>query len=279
MKILFDQSSLKCSKVITSCYSTSFSLGIRLFATSIRPAIYSIYGFVRYADEIVDSFHNYNQEELFYEFVEDYEKSINRKISLNPILNSFQRVVHQYKLHPYVKDFIKSMERDLYITDYKTKEAYQEYIYGSADVVGLMCLRVFVKNNEQKFNRLQISARHLGAAFQKINFLRDFKQDTEELGRIYFPELYNGKDFNCRIKSEIIKDIEKDFDIALDGIKRLPIESKFGVYIAYKYYFNLLAKLKRTSSDKIKNKRIRISNPEKLFILTKSYIKYKLYVI
>ena len=193
MKALFDESSLKCSKIVTNTYSTSFSLGIKLFAPSIRPAIYAIYGFVRYADEIVDSFEDYNQTELFYDFIDEYHKSLERKISLNPIINSFQEVVHKYNLYTYVIDFLKRMESDLKVTEYSTKEEYENYIYGSADVVGLMCLRVFVNNDEQKFNHLKSSAKHLGSAFQKINFLRDIKDDTENLGRSYFPDLANNQ--------------------------------------------------------------------------------------
>ena len=274
MKDLFDTSSLKCSKIITNTYSTSFSLGIRLFAPSIRPSIYAIYGFVRYADEIVDSFEGYNQKELFQDFVADYEKSLERKISLNPIINSFQEVVHKYKLQTYASDFLKRMEADLYVTDYTTKEAYENYIYGSADVVGLMCLRVFVNNDEEKFNHLKQSAKNLGSAFQKVNFLRDIKDDTEQLGRSYFPNLaFNS--LNNTIKQDIILDIENDLHKAYQGIIQLPLESKLGVYIAYRYYTKLLKKLKKADSEKILSGRIRISNGLKLFILTKSYIRYK----
>ncbi|MDO6596309.1 squalene/phytoene synthase family protein [Oceanihabitans sp. 2_MG-2023] len=275
MKALFDTSSLKCSKIVTNCYSTSFSLGIKLFAPAIRPSIYAIYGFVRYADEIVDSFDRYNQEELFYEFVADYKKSLDRKISLNPIINSFQEVAHKYRLHTYADDFLKRMEADLQVTEYNTKEAYENYIYGSADVVGLMCLRVFVNNNDEKFNALKESATRLGSAFQKVNFLRDFKDDTESLGRSYFPNL-NSDSLNNTNKEEIIKDIEKDFNEAYKGIIQLPLESRLGVYIAYRYYLKLLKKLKKADSEKILSGRIRISNTLKLFILTKSYIRYKL---
>ncbi|MCX7546750.1 squalene/phytoene synthase family protein [Xanthomarina sp. F1114] len=275
MKQLFDSSSLKCSKIVTNTYSTSFSLGIKLFAPSVRPHIYAIYGFVRYADEIVDSFEGYNQQDLFNDFVEDYKKSLDRKISLNPIINAFQEVVHRYDLHTYADDFLKRMEADLYVTDYNTKEAYENYIYGSADVVGLMCLRVFVNNDEKKFNELKDAARHLGSAFQKINFLRDFKDDVEQLGRSYFPNLsHNG--LNNGNKNEIIADIDKDLDAAYKGIIQLPLESKLGVYIAYRYYLKLLKKLKKADSEKIRNRRIRISNGLKVFILTKSYIRYKL---
>lgn len=276
MKALFDKSSLKCSKLVTNSYSTSFSLGIKLFAPSIRPAIYAIYGFVRYADEIVDSFENYNQIELFKDFVDDYHKSLKQKISLNPIINSFQEVARNYKLETYAEDFLKRMESDLYISDYTTKEDYENYIYGSADVVGLMCLRVFINNDEEKFNELKQAAKHLGSAFQKVNFLRDFKDDTEKLGRSYFPNLSNNT-LNNISKKEIIEDIEQDLQIAYKGIIQLPMESKLGVYIAYRYYLKLLKKLKKADSKKIATERIRISNGLKLFILTKSYIRYKLH--
>ncbi len=275
MKALFDISSLKCSKIVTNTYSTSFSLGIKLFAPSIRPAIYAIYGFVRYADEIVDSFEDYKQEALFYDFVDDYKKSLERRISLNPIINSFQEVVHKYDLYTYADDFLKRMEADLEVTDYTTKEDYENYIYGSADVVGLMCLRVFVNNNEEKFNALKLSAKHLGSAFQKVNFLRDIKDDTENLGRSYFPNLANAT-LNDTNKKDIIMDIEEDFQEAYKGVIQLPIESRLGVYIAYRYYIKLLKKLKKADSKKILNGRIRISNPIKFYILTKSLIRYKL---
>ena len=275
MKALFDTSSLKCSKIVTNSYSTSFSLGIKLFAPSIRPAIYAIYGFVRYADEIVDSFEDYPQADLFYDFVADYNKSLERKISLNPIINSFQEVVHKYDLYIYAVDFLKRMEADLQVTDYTTKAEYENYIYGSADVVGLMCLRVFVNNDDEKFEALKESATRLGSAFQKVNFLRDIKDDTENLGRSYFPNL-DSNSLNNSNKEEIIKDIEKDFQEAYKGIIQLPLESRLGVYIAYRYYLKLLKKLKKADSEKILNGRIRVSNPLKLIILTKSYIRYKL---
>lgn len=275
MKALFDESSLKCSKIVTITYSTSFSLGIRLFAPSIRSNIYAIYGFVRYADEIVDSFEDYKQDELFHEFVDEYNKSLKRKISLNPIINSFQEVVHKYNLYTYAIDFLKRMESDLHVTDYKTQEDYENYIYGSADVVGLMCLRVFVNNDEDKFNTLKQSAKYLGSAFQKVNFLRDIKDDMEHLGRSYFPNLKDNT-LNESTKKEIIADIEKDFQEAYKGVVQLPMESRLGVYIAYRYYLKLLKKLKQTDSKKILRGRIRISNPIKFYILTKSLIRYKL---
>ncbi|MFD2822170.1 phytoene/squalene synthase family protein [Lacinutrix iliipiscaria] len=278
MKALFDQSSLKCSKVVTNAYSTSFSLGIKLFAPSIRPAIYAIYGFVRYADEIVDSFEDYPQSELFHDFVDEYNKALKRRISLNPIINSFQEVVHNYELYEYALDFLKRMEADLHVKDYTTTEDYENYIYGSADVVGLMCLRVFVNNDNIQFNALKNSAKHLGSAFQKVNFLRDIKDDIENLGRSYFPNLSNNT-LNNSSKADIIEDIENDFHDAYKGIIKLPLESRLGVYIAYRYYLKLLNKLKYADSDKILKGRIRISNTLKVYILTKSYLRYKFNII
>ncbi|EAQ99869.1 phytoene/squalene synthase family protein [Maribacter sp. HTCC2170] len=275
MKKLFDDSSYSCSKLVTNTYSTSFSSGIKMFAPSIRPAIYAIYGFVRYADEIVDTFNEYDQELLFNEFKEDYNKAIERRISLNPILNAFQEIVHNYDLHPYVEDFLGSMESDLYKKEYSSKQDFVKYIYGSADVVGLMCLRVFVNNDDDAFNALKNSAMRLGSAFQKINFLRDIKDDTENLGRSYFPNLYNGELTNEN-KFEIIKDIEEDLKHARKGIIQLPLEAKLGVYLAYRYFDRLLRKLKRLDCDRIMNERIRISDPMKLVLLTRTYVRYKI---
>tara|TARA_R110002167_G_scaffold142675_1_gene331519 strand:+ start:283 stop:1044 length:762 start_codon:yes stop_codon:yes gene_type:complete len=253
-------------------------LGIRLFSPKIRPAIYAIYGFVRYADEIVDSFHGYDQEELLTEFIQEYKLSLKRKISLNPIINSFQEVVHKYELYEYADVFLQRMQYDLEVSEYTTKEAYENYIYGSADVVGLMCLRVFVDNDNEKFNSLQSSAKYLGSAFQKVNFLRDVKEDLESLGRSYFPNVHQ-KELNDEVKREIIAEIEEDFAKAYKGLVQLPIESRLGVYIAYKYYSNLLRKLKNTKSEKILNGRIHISNPMKMVILAKGYVRYKLNAI
>lgn len=274
MKQLFDISSYDCSKLVTRSYSTSFSMGIRLFSPKIRPAIYAIYGFVRYADEIVDSFHDYPQEVLFDEFEGEYKKAIERRISLNPILNAFQEIVHKYDLQDYVQDFMDRMRMDLNKKEYTSKEEYENYIYGSADVVGLMCLRVFVDNDERKFNELKGYAMHLGSAFQKVNFLRDLKQDCEELGRSYFPELQTGE-LTEKSKNEIIADIESDFKEAYKGIVLLPMEGKLGVYLAYRYYQRLLKKIKRTDCDKIMNGRIRISNSLKLVLLTKAVVRHQ----
>lgn len=275
MKALFDSSSLKCSKLVTHSYSTSFSLGIRLFGPKIRPSIYAIYGFVRYADEIVDSFGEYDQEILLNEFERDYKLALQRKISLNPIINSFQEVVHRYSLYDYVDDFLERMRYDLKVSDYRTKQAYENYIYGSADVVGLMCLRVFVDNDEEKFNALKPSATSLGSAFQKVNFLRDMKQDFDTLGRSYFPNVYKNE-LTKEVRNEIVKEIEEDFLKAYKGLVQLPIESRLGVYIAYKYYLNLLKKLKKCRPENILQGRIRISNPMKILILAKGYLRFKL---
>jgi len=278
MKALFDKTSYECSKLITRKYSTSFSLGILLFNSSIRYSIYAIYGFVRYADEIVDTFSDYPQAQLLDEFEKEYQLALNRKISLNPILNAFQEVVHQYQLQPFVKDFLKSMRRDLDQTTYTSQEDYENYIYGSADVVGLMCLRVFVNNNEQKYKELKPYAMKLGSAFQKVNFLRDLKSDLEGLERSYFPNL-KSLPMDALTKQEIIEDINTDFEEALIGIKKLPIESKLGVYLAYKYYLKLLHKLKKTTSEQIMNERIRVSNSTKMFILMRAYTKYSLRLV
>lgn len=278
MKALFDSTSYECSQLITKRYSTSFSMGILLFSPKIRSAIYAIYGFVRYADEIVDTFLDYEQELLLNEFEEDYFKALDRKISMNPILNAFQEVVHKYDLQEYVLDFLKSMRRDLSQTEYLSEDEYKEYIYGSADVVGLMCLRVFVNNDETRFKELKPYAMKLGSAFQKVNFLRDLKDDLENLDRSYFPNL-NVLPMTPETKQEIIKDIDNDFKQALIGIKGLPMDSKMGVYLAYKYYLKLLNKLKATTSEQIMNERIRVSNSTKILILMRAYTKYSLRLV
>lgn len=278
MKALFDSTSYDCSKLITKSYSTSFSLGILLFKPSIRPAIYAIYGFVRYADEIVDTFLDYPQETLLDEFEAEYYKSLERKISLNPILNAFQEVVLKYDLQPFVDSFLKSMRRDLSQSTYISQQDYEEYIYGSADVVGLMCLRVFVNNNEEKYQALKPYAMKLGSAFQKVNFLRDLKDDIQDLDRSYFPNL-TSLPMDAHTKQEIILDIENDFKEAYVGIQKLPIECKLGVYLAYKYYLKLLYKLKQTTSEQIMNERIRVSNPSKMLILMRAYTKYSLRLV
>lgn len=276
MKALFDTVSYNCSKVVTKSYSTSFSLATKMLSNSIRMHIHNIYGFVRFADEIVDSFHDYNKEELFERFSEDLENALKDKISLNPILNAFQHTYHKYNIDKSMVDaFMKSMRLDLSKNDYLSDEEYKAYIYGSADVVGLMCLKVFVKGDEEKFNELKDTAMSLGSAFQKVNFLRDLKADFNELNRSYFPNVdLDNLDENS--KQQIIDDIESDFEKGLSGIKKLPMEAKFGVFMAYRYYSQLLKKLKKTPALQIKDTRIRVSNPKKIELLMRSYVKYQL---
>lgn len=275
MKELYDRTSFKCSKVITKSYSTSFSLAVNLLAPSIREAIHSIYGFVRVADEIVDSFHRYDKEALLDQFEIDYYAAYESGISLNPILNSFQRTVKQYNIdEDLVAAFLKSMRWDLEKKDYNTVEDYEEYIYGSADVVGLMCLKVFVGGDQEKYDELKESAMRLGSAFQKVNFLRDLKADIEVLNRSYFPGI-NLRALDKESKQKIVAEIEDDFRAAYEGIKKLPLEARLGVYTAYIYYKQLLNKLRRTPSEKIMDTRIRISNPLKISLLAKSFLIYK----
>ncbi|WP_420573004.1 phytoene/squalene synthase family protein [Kordia sp.] len=279
MKALFDSVSYKCSTLVTKSYSTSFALATKMLSPSIRQDIYNIYGFVRFADEIVDSFHDYNKEFLLYKFQSDLDCAMENKISLNPILNAFQYTVHKYDIPKHLIDsFMKSMRQDLNKKIYLTDQEYKEYIYGSADVVGLMCLKVFVKGDDKKYEELKSSAMSLGSAFQKVNFLRDLKADFEELDRTYFPDA-DLKNLDEASKQKIIAEIEHDFKLGLEGITKLPMEAKFGVFTAYKYYFKLLKKLKRTPSVKIKNARIRIPNYQKMALLAKSYVNYQLNLI
>jgi phytoene/squalene synthetase len=280
MKELFDSVSNDCSKLVTKSYSTSFSLAVNMLSAEIRKDIYNIYGFVRFADEIVDTFHDYDKEQLMIHFERDYYLSKEQGISLNPILNSFQQTVKKYNItDEMVQAFLKSMKADLSKTEYKTKEEYDDYIYGSADVVGLMCLKVFVNGNEEMYETLKDAAMRLGSAFQKVNFLRDLKDDFELLNRSYFPNVDLGK-LNAISKQLIIDEIEADFDYAYKhGILKLPIEAKFGVYMAYRYYRRLLQKLKAVPSEKIMDTRIRISDPMKINLLARSYVKYKLNII
>lgn len=278
MKALFDVASLECSKVITKKYSTSFSLAIKMLSPEIQDDIYAIYGFVRCADEIVDSFEGYEQELLLDEFEEEYQKALDRKISLNPVLNAFQKVVHEYGLHDLVAPFMKSMRMDLTKKEYASVEEYQEYIFGSADVVGLMCLKVFVKGDTTKYNELKESAMKLGSAFQKVNFLRDLKHDYESLGRVYFPGV-NFSSLTSENKKQIVAEINADFEEAFKGIVQLPSEAKFGVYTAYRYYKSLMKKINKTQPEEFLSKRIRVSNPLKMLILGKSYLRYQLNII
>ena len=275
MKQLFDELSYSVSKITTEKYSTSFSLGILALKPSIRNAIYAIYGFVRLADEIVDSFHEYNKEKLLNRLKIETQNALEERISLNPILQSFQETVHKYEIDTVlIEQFLKSMEMDLQKIDYNS-ELYDEYIFGSAEVVGLMCLQVFTEGNKDKFQELKPYAMKLGSAFQKINFLRDLKDDYQILGRTYFPNVDMCVFDNC-VKCQIEQEIEEEFKEALIGIKKLPNSSMFGVYLAYKYYISLFKKIKSKTSSEILNNRIRVSNPQKIFVAFKSYVRYKI---
>ena len=280
MKELFDSVSNSCSELVTKRYSTSFSMAVNTLSPKIRSDIYNIYGFVRFADEIVDTFHDFDKEKLMMHFERDYYLAIEQGISLNPILNSFQQTVKKYNIPDnMVQAFLKSMKADLHKTEYLTKEEYDEYIYGSADVVGLMCLKVFVNGDDEMYDELKDAAMRLGSAFQKVNFLRDLKDDFEVLNRSYFPNIDLGK-LTQESKQIIIDEIEADFDYAYNhGILKLPVEAKFGVYMAYRYYRRLLKKLSKVPSEKIMDTRIRISDPMKINLLARSYVKYKLNII
>lgn len=275
MKELFDEVSAASSKLTTRKYSTSFSLGIYCLNKTIHTPIYNIYGFVRFADEIVDSFHNYDKAQLLKEFREETYKAIERGISINPILNSFQHVVRRYNIEKELIDcFLDSMQMDLHTHEH-SNDSYKNYILGSAEVVGLMCLRVFTNGDEVSYQKLKPSAMKLGSAFQKINFLRDIRDDYKSLGRVYFPHVDMTK-FTQKEKAEIEKDIELDFAMALEGIKQLPLNARFGVYVAYVYYYALFTKIKKISSCQIMAERIRISNYHKVSLLAQSYFKHSL---
>ncbi len=278
MKSLFDEVSVECSKLTTKRYSTSFSLGIYFLSKRMRNHIYAIYGFLRFADEIVDSFNGYNKERLFAQFKAATYDALNDKISLNPILNAFQNTVHQYNIDRELIDiFLHSMEMDLQKIDY-SKEKYEQYILGSAEVVGLMCLHVFTEGDKAQYHRLQPFAMKLGAAFQKINFLRDLKADYEGLGRTYFPNVDMTR-FNAQTKDQIEVEIEHDFKEALEGIKQLPSSSKGGVYLAYVYYYALFNKIKRVPAERVLLERIRINNLRKFTLMLNSLFQYKLKLV
>jgi phytoene/squalene synthetase len=263
---------MQCSSITTHEYSTSFSSAIRLLDKDLREHICSVYGFVRFADEIVDTFHNYDKHCLLAEFKTETYTAIQRGISINPILNSFQLTVNKYQISRELIDaFFKSMEYDLEKTSYDTY-AYQNYIYGSAEVVGLMCLYVFCEGDEQLYTRLTPYARSLGAGFQKVNFLRDFKNDFEGLNRMYFPGC-DFANFSAKDKQMIEEDIKRDFDNAYVGIIQLPVKVRFGVYVAYKYYLSLFAKIRRSAPQKILNQRIRIPDYGKMLILAKAGVR------
>lgn len=279
MKATFDKVSYQCSKIVTENYSTSFALATKMLHGSIRSDIYNIYGFVRFADEIVDTFHDYNKRELFEKFEEELKSALENKISLNPILNSFQYTYHKYNIPMHlVTAFMKSMRMDLTKNIYATDAEYKEYIYGSADVVGLMCLKVFVKGCDESYENLKDSAMALGSAFQKVNFLRDVKADYEQLNRSYFPNADLAA-LDEVSKKEIVDEIKRDFQQGYKGIVKLPIEAKFGVYTAYRYYSRLLKKLQDTPSLEIKSTRIRVPDYEKFGLLARSYVKYKMNLV
>ncbi len=275
MKSTFDNLSVQCSRLTTHTYSTSFSLGIHFLKNKLRNPIYSIYGYVRFADEIVDSFEGYDKMKLLEKFKVETYQAIENRISLNPILNSFQQVVHQYNLSPdLIEIFLNSMQMDLEKVNY-TSEKYEEYILGSAEVVGLMCLHVFTEGNNKLYEELKPFAMKLGAAFQKINFLRDMKEDYQVLGRSYFPNVDLARFSSCA-KRTIENEIEQDFKEALIGIKKLPSSAKGGVYLAYVYYNSLFKKIKKMPAQKILTERIRINNGEKFGLMLNSMFQYKM---
>jgi 15-cis-phytoene synthase len=278
MMSLFNQTALECSKLITERYSTSFTLGIRTLDKKFHLPIYAIYGFVRYADEIVDTFHDHDKQNLLDRFRADTYRAIEEGISLNPVLHSFQMVVRQYHIEQELIDaFLHSMEMDLHRHDYDAA-GYSEYIYGSAEVVGLMCLRVFCEGNAADYDRLREPARKLGAAFQKVNFLRDIKSDYQERGRTYFPGV-DFTEFSHDAKTLIEADIQQDFDEAYQGILGLPRGAKMGVHLAYTYYLKLFCKIKDLPAARIQNERIRVPDPQKLALLAKTMVQYRLNMI
>ncbi len=274
MKELFDSISNESATLITKKYSTSFSIAVRLLAPSIRQAIYNIYGFVRVADEIVDSFEGYPQEDLLDRFEEEYTYALEIGISTNPVINAFQKTVKEYNIDDsLVHAFLRSMRADLSKQIYTNRQEMEDYIYGSADVVGLMCLKVFVNGDLDEYERLKDSAMSLGSAFQKVNFLRDLKQDYDHLNRTYFPNI-DPENLTTEDKNKLVKEIKEDFNAAYIGIKKLPKEARFGVYVAYKYYVQLLKKVDKTPAEVLMDKRIRVSNSLKTYLLFQSYISY-----
>jgi 15-cis-phytoene synthase len=275
---LYTKTTLECSKLITEHYSTSFTLGIKTLDKRFHLPIYAIYGFVRYADEIVDTFEGYDKKTLLSRFKSDTYTAIEEGISLNPVLHSFQLMVNKYKIdHELIDAFLHSMEMDLYYADYN-QAGYEAYIYGSAEVVGLMCLRVFCEGNLAEYDRLKADAKRLGSAFQKVNFLRDIKSDFQERGRTYFPDV-DFTNFTLEDKKTIENDIQADFDAALRGILELPKGAKGGVYLAYKYYLRLFDKIKNCPASRIQNERIRVPDFQKMTMLASTYFQLRLNVL
>ena len=278
MKLLFDDYSRKASRHVTKKYSTSFYAGVRALDKKIRDDVHAIYGFVRFADEIVDSFHGFDKAELLEEFKNDTYKAIDRKVSLNPILNSFQTTIHKYNIDlKHIEQFLFSMAMDLEDIEYD-KQKYEQYILGSAEVVGLMCLKIFVYGDEGEYEKLKPYAMKLGSSFQKINFLRDLNADFNELGRIYFPNLESGE-LTLENKIQIEEEIQQEFEEALIGIKMLPKSSRFGVYVSYKYYVKLLKKIQRKTANELLQERIRIANKTKVFVFAKSFLRNSLNIL
>lgn len=278
MKEIFDKYSRRASKNVTKTYSTSFYTGVRFLDRSIRADIHAIYGFVRFADEIVDSFHGFDKETLLAEFKKDTFLAIERKISLNPILQSFQETVNKYAIdHELIHTFLRSMEMDLKPVEYNQNK-YEEYILGSAEVVGLMCLKIFVFGDNKEYLRLKPYAMKLGSAFQKINFLRDLKDDFNELGRVYFPGI-EIEEFDLVAKKKLEQEIQKEFDEAYIGIKQLPKSSRFGVYVSYRYYTQLLKKISQKTTQDLLQERIRVSNNVKLIVFAKSYLRNSMNIL
>jgi phytoene/squalene synthetase len=279
MKALYDKLSAESSVLITKKYSTSFSIAVRLLSPCIRQAIYNIYGFVRVADEIVDSFEGFPKEEILNRFEEEYYYAQKIGISTNPIINSFVQTIEKYKIDiELVQAFLKSMRADLTKQVYSNQTEIEEYIYGSADVVGLMCLKVFVNGDNSEYERLKAPAMKLGTAFQKVNFLRDLQQDFDGLNRLYFPNV-NPSDLTQKDLNLIITEIKEDFRQAYEGISQLPKSAKLGVYVAYRYYLNLLNKIEKTPSKTLKEKRIRVSNIKKTVLLCESYLSFQFNMI
>lgn len=273
-KEIFNQTTFECSKLITQKYSTSFTLGIKTLDKKFHYPIYAIYGFVRYADEIVDTFHDKDKAALLKDFKEQTYRAINEEISLNPVLHCFQMVVNEYQIdRDLIEAFLYSMEMDLMDIEYE-QSTYEKYIYGSAEVVGLMCLKVFCEGDEKQYQELLPPAKSLGSAFQKVNFLRDIKSDYYERGRVYFPEV-DFKDFSKSHKEKIEADIQADFDAAYQGILNLPKGARLGVYLAYTYYLKLFDKIKHFPPQKILEERVRVNDSKKLFLLVGSYVKHQ----
>lgn len=272
---LYTKTTYGCSRLITQAYSTSFTLGIKTLDRKFHQPVYAIYGFVRLADEIVDTFHEYDKCSLIQQFEQDTWKAIREGISLNPVLNAFQDVVNRYLIdQKLIEAFLESMKMDLDHTFYN-QEKFDTYVHGSAEVVGLMCLRVFCGSESELYDSLEGSARKLGSAFQKVNFLRDIQSDYNERGRVYFPQMKNGS-FNGILKKQIESDIEKDFKQGLEGIRKLPKGARFGVYVAYVYYWQLFNKIREKSPHEVMNGRIRVPNGKKALLLFQSYLKERL---